>query len=150
MAAAAGGPVTVLMVNTLTSKTNETPYEFLCRNGLPGVPATTQITLSCELGVSNTGRQDRFNGVTMALLAFDAWEPAAPFAEGIAIAPTKGLLLTRDPFKCRFVKACQTTLQWSAEGPPAARPGWPLSLQQHVVAGGRFEAGGVENAAKRC
>ena len=133
MAATRDKPATVLVVNTLTSKPGETPHALLDRNGLEThLLQDMQLVLCPECGVPQADRHDRFNGVTMAVLELRVPEGHdVPLQNGLAFAPSRGRLVSREVVNQRFIQICDRGLEF-AKPLPEARPGWPLPLVQFL------------------
>ena len=104
MAAAKNRPATVLVVNTLTSKPGEAPHAFLQRNGLAtDLLQNMPLSLFPECGVPQADRNDRFNGVTFALLKLEVPEGQdVPLKHGLEFAPSRGCRLPGEAFNTRF------------------------------------------------
>jgi hypothetical protein len=132
MAAARYKPATVLVVNTLTSKPGEAPHALLHRNGLvTHLLQDMQLVLFPECCVPQADRNDRFNGVTMAVLELRVPEGReVPLQNGLAFAPSKKVrLASGESFKQRSIQICDQRLEF-ATPLPEARPGWPLPLER--------------------
>ena len=112
----------LFVVNTLTSRNDEDPHEFLCRNGLdPSMLEGCKVTLQAEPGIARSSRQDRFNGITFALLSVEVpagREVPSLLQQGQSIGP----LLCQCPssgqqFGQRFVQFWDKPLDFSTPLP---------------------------------
>ena len=142
MAATRYKPATVLVVNTLTSKPGETPHSFLHRNGLDThLLQDMQLVLFPEFGVPQADRNDRFNGVTMAVLELKAPEGReVPLQNGLAFSPSKVVrLASGESFQQRFIQICDQRLEFTTPL-PQVRPGWPLPLERFLACASQTQA----------
>jgi len=121
---------TALVLNTLTFNAREDATDWLHRNSFDvGLLHGCTCSLLAEFGVPSAERNDKFVGMTFALLEIDG--PAHMFlnpalASGCEFSPSK-CELRSGVFHKRHITVWEGRLQFEASL-PRTRPGWPLPL----------------------